>query len=74
VPADIALVGFDDEDFAADTYPALTTVSQPLSQMARNATNYLLDRLAGEDRGIYQEVLPNRLVVRESCGANQVYA
>jgi LacI family transcriptional regulator len=69
VPADIALVGFDDEDFAAETFPALTTVSQPFAEMARRAIAYLLDRLAGIDRGIYQEVLPTRLIVRESCGA-----
>jgi DNA-binding LacI/PurR family transcriptional regulator len=69
VPQDIALVGFDDEDFAADTFPALTTVSQPLGEMARRATRYLLDRLSGVERGLYQDVLPNRLIVRESCGA-----
>lgn len=70
VPADIALVGFDDEDFAADTFPALTTISQPLGDMARHAVGYLLDQLTGVERGLYQEVLPNRLVVRESCGAH----
>jgi DNA-binding LacI/PurR family transcriptional regulator len=71
VPDDIALVGFDDEDFAADTFPALTTVSQPLADMSRHAVGYLLDRLAGVEREVYQEVLPNRLIVRESCGARR---
>jgi DNA-binding LacI/PurR family transcriptional regulator len=71
IPDDIALVGFDDEDFAADTFPALTTVNQPLGEMARRAVGYLLDRLAGVERGIYHEVLPNRLIVRESCGARR---
>jgi len=70
IPDDLALVGFDDEDFAADTFPALTTVSQPLDEMARRATQYLLDRLAGVEREVYHEVLPNRLIVRESCGAH----
>jgi DNA-binding LacI/PurR family transcriptional regulator len=68
---DLALVGFDDEDFAAETFPSLTTVSQPLAEMARHAVAYLLDRLAGVDRGLVQEVLPNRLIVRESCGARR---
>jgi DNA-binding LacI/PurR family transcriptional regulator len=72
VPDDIALVGFDDEDFAAETFPALTTVNQPLSEMARRAVAYLLDCLAGVDRGCYQELLPNRLVIRESCGARRM--
>jgi DNA-binding LacI/PurR family transcriptional regulator len=71
VPDDIALVGFDDEDFAAETFPSLTTVSQPLAEMSRRAALYLLDRLAGIERGIYQEILPNRLIVRESSGARR---
>ncbi len=71
VPEDIALVGFDDEDFAAETFPTLTTVSQPLSEMARRAALYLLARLAGVERDLYQHVLPNRLIVRESSGARR---
>jgi len=71
VPDDIALVGFDDEDFAAETFPALTTVSQPLAEMSRRAVLYLLDRLAGVERGVYQDVLPNRLIVRESSGTRR---
>jgi LacI family transcriptional regulator len=69
VPDDIALVGFDDEDFTVETFPTLTTVSQPLAEMSRRAVIYLLDRLAGVERGIYQDILPNRLIVRESSGA-----
>ena len=69
VPQDIALVGFDDEDFAAETFPSLTTVSQPLGEMARRAALYLLARLAGVERDVYQHVLPCRLIVRESSGA-----
>jgi LacI family transcriptional regulator len=71
VPEDIALVGFDDEDFAAETFPTLTTVSQPLSEMARRAALYLLARLAGVERDVYQLVLPNRLIVRESSGVRR---
>ncbi|HWQ15122.1 MAG TPA: substrate-binding domain-containing protein [Roseiflexaceae bacterium] len=69
VPEDIALVGFDDEEFAAETNPPLTTVAQPIAEMARRATLYLSDRLAGVERHVYHTVLSNRLVVRESCGA-----
>jgi LacI family fructose operon transcriptional repressor len=68
VPEDIAVVGFDDEDFAAETFPTLTTVSQPLGEMARRAVLYLLARLAGVERDVYQQILPNRLIVRESSG------
>lgn len=66
IPDDILLVGFDDEEFASETFPTLTTVSQPLSEMARRATLYLLDRLAGINRDVYHAILPNRLIIRES--------
>jgi DNA-binding LacI/PurR family transcriptional regulator len=69
VPDDIALVGSDDEDFTAETFPTLTTVSQPLAEMSRRAVLYLLARLTDAERGIYQDILPNRLIVRESSGA-----
>ena len=68
IAVSIALVGFDDEDFAAETFPSLTTVSQPLGEMARRAALYLLARLAGVERDVYQHVLPCRLIVRESSG------
>lgn len=71
VPTDVALVGFDDEDFAAEMAPPLTTVLQPIPEMSRRATQYLADLLSGVERKVYHAVLANRLVVRESCGAHQ---
>lgn len=70
VPQDVALVGFDDEDFAAEMEPPLTTVAQPIPEMTRRATQYLADRLAGVERHVYHAVLANHLVVRESCGSH----
>ncbi len=37
VPADLAIVGFDDLESARSTTPSLTTIRQPLEQMARTA-------------------------------------
>ncbi|MFO7167272.1 MAG: substrate-binding domain-containing protein [Chloroflexota bacterium] len=71
VPQDVALVGFDDEEFASETNPPLTTVAQPIAEMAQRATTYLADRLDGVDRRIYHAVLSNRLVVRASCGSHK---
>jgi hypothetical protein len=36
------------------------------------AALYLLARLAGVERDVYQQVLPNRLIVRESSGAPEL--
>lgn len=67
VPDDIALVGFDDEEFAAETDPPLTTVRQPIADLAASATAYLIDRLHGGANRVHQEMLPNTLVVRGSA-------
>lgn len=69
VPDDIALVGFDDEEFARDMFPPLTTVAQPLSLMAQHATEYLIGRLQHQHHDLIQAILPNTLVVRESTTA-----
>lgn len=68
VPEQIALVGFDDEDFAADTFPTLATIAQPITAMARQAIRYLYERLRGAQPILYQETFQNRLIVRESMG------
>lgn len=49
VPEDIAIVGFGDQDFAAHTAPALTTVSVDRDALGRAAANALLARFRGEE-------------------------
>jgi LacI family transcriptional regulator len=70
VPDDMAIVGFDDFEWAAVLRPRLTVVAQPTYEIGETATRLLIDRIEGrggsEPRRI---VLPTRLIVRESCGA-----
>ena len=69
VPEDVALVGFDDLPPALLMFPFLTVAAQPAYDMAREATNLLLARIAGEAPEDHQEiVLPTELVVRQSSG------
>lgn len=65
VPGDLAVVGFDDIDAAASTQPALTTVRNPVAEMAGGAVHLLQELMAG--RPVESEVLPAELVVRESA-------
>lgn len=69
VPGDISVVGFDDIPIAAQLHPQLTTIRQPLQQMARAAVNLLLALVAGLDAPSEQIVLPTQLIVRESTHA-----
>jgi LacI family transcriptional regulator len=66
VPEEISVVGFDDAPLAEMVSPALTTVRQPLQEMAQKAVSLLLARIAGEDGEVQRHVLPTELVVRES--------
>ena len=66
VPEDVALVSFDDFAEAPRTDPPLTTVPNPVPEMARAATAMLRDLL--EDVPTQQPVLlPARLVARASA-------
>jgi LacI family transcriptional regulator len=44
VPQDVAVAGFDDSWIAKSVWPYLTTIHQPITEMARRATTLLIDR------------------------------
>jgi len=68
-PEDIALIGFDDFEWASVFRPRLTTVRQPVYAIGETATRLLADRIEHRREGAAIEVcLPPTLVVRESCG------
>jgi DNA-binding LacI/PurR family transcriptional regulator len=65
VPADVAVVGFDDLPIAQTTDPALTTVHQPVQALGREMAKMLIDLIAGEQPSPL--ILPTHLVVRASA-------
>jgi LacI family transcriptional regulator len=65
-PDDISIVGFDDLDEARWAVPPLTTVRQPLTEMASLATRMLLTLIDGEDLETPRVELATPLVVRAS--------
>jgi DNA-binding LacI/PurR family transcriptional regulator len=68
IPEDIAMVGYDDRDFAAWTRPTLTTVRMPSYEMGQAAARSLLRQIAGEALEDATQI-PGELIIRESCGA-----
>jgi diguanylate cyclase (GGDEF)-like protein/PAS domain S-box-containing protein len=68
LPADQAIVGFDDVDAATFVKPALTSIRQDFGALGRLAAQLLLDKLAGIHVADGQHEAPTLFVVRESCG------
>ncbi|MFJ3085931.1 LacI family DNA-binding transcriptional regulator [Streptomyces sp. NPDC086838] len=69
IPADMSVVGFDDLPVARWTHPALTTVRQPLLDMASMAATTLLRIIDGEQVDTLRLELSTRLEVRGSTVA-----
>jgi LacI family repressor for deo operon, udp, cdd, tsx, nupC, and nupG len=68
VPADIALVGYDDINLSGMIRPPLTTVHQPMEEVGRLAAMRLIEQLEGKNTEIRQIELPTELKIRKSCG------
>ncbi|MFY1674547.1 LacI family DNA-binding transcriptional regulator [Plantactinospora sp. WMMB334] len=66
IPADLSVVGFDDLPIAALVEPALTTVHQPLTEMAVAATELALALGRGEKTAQLGLELATTLTVRAS--------
>jgi LacI family transcriptional regulator len=70
VPDDVALVCFDDIEYASRLYPFLTVMEQPAETFGTLSTQLLLERI--ENRAPERPrvvVLPAQFVVRRSSGA-----
>lgn len=70
VPRDITICGFDDTPVATTVWPELTTIRQPIGDMARAAVDLMVElirnRRAGEVSGVQHKLLPYTLIKRES--------
>ena len=71
VPHDVAIVGFDDSRAATLVWPELTTVRQPLAEMAMAAVDMLLSGAAASVpvQPAPVRVLPHEVIVRGSTAA-----
>jgi len=67
VPADIAIVGFDNLAVATSTTPTLTTIVNPVVTMARTAGELLLALLAGRPVSDSPVIFAPELVIRYSA-------
>jgi LacI family transcriptional regulator len=80
VPADLSIAGFDDSSAAGLVWPPLTTVRQPMFEMARMAVEMLIVPNKSDDvaesvsPACVHRVLAHDLVVRDSTSAPAQHA
>ncbi|MGC9667990.1 LacI family DNA-binding transcriptional regulator [Planosporangium sp. 12N6] len=68
VPSDLSVVGYDDSPLMAFTEPPLTTMRQPVRQMAVAAVRALVDEINGDPAPNSEYIFRPELVVRGSTG------
>lgn len=67
VPEDISIIGFDDNPNCLYGPVALTTMKQPLFQMAEEAVRVVNAHMTGKTKEKKKTVLSPELVIRDSC-------
>ena len=68
VPGQLSVAGFDDIVLARQIYPTLTTIAQPLAEMAERAATILIQGKSDEESAKGTEIVPATIQVRESTG------
>lgn len=68
VPGQLSVAGFDDIVLARQIYPALTTIRQPLAEMAERAAAILIQGKSDDESSKGTEIVPATIQVRESTG------
>lgn len=66
VPREVSIAGFDDLPTAVERYPSLTTVHQPVAEMAERSAQLLVDALSSSQLSNSQITFPVSLVTRNS--------
>jgi LacI family transcriptional regulator len=73
VPRDLSVVGFDDTATATTVWPELTTIRQPIAEMAEAALDILIQKIkkhrGGESLSSIDRLVPHEVVVRQSAAA-----
>lgn len=71
VPGELSIVGFDDAPTARIAWPPITTVRQPVGEMAAAAVDILVDPVyrAGQGDAAFRRQLDHELVIRESTAS-----
>jgi LacI family transcriptional regulator len=68
IPGELSVAGFDDIALARQIFPSLTTIRQPLTEMAERAALVLIEGESTSASKKGTEIVPSSLQIRESTG------
>lgn len=68
IPQDIALIGYDDIDFAVSAVVPLSSIRQPTEAIGRTAIELLTEEVEAENPKHRAVIFTPELVVRQSTG------
>jgi LacI family transcriptional regulator len=68
VPDHVSVIGFDDIPTASHVFPPLTTMRQPLVDMAARAVSEVVELIQGRENNASKMTFPLELVIRHSTG------
>jgi len=66
VPEDIAIVGFDNIQFANMMNPSITTIAQPMYEIGCQSCKMLIEKIQNKDKHIDNTIMDFELIIRES--------
>jgi len=72
VPQDISVIGYDDQEFAEEIHPRLSTIRQPLEEVGQHAVKLLLGKLSGSSKRNTVVKLKPEIIARESTSPYRV--
>ena len=65
IPEDVALIGFTDDQHAKYVTPRMSAIEDQSHLMGQTACRLLLKSIAGDTK-VYKEIVPQKLVIRET--------
>lgn len=72
IPDDMSIIGFDDIHFSECVVPGLTTIAQPMGDIARITIQLIIDRLKGDRKSERRKIiLDPELVIRGSTSRRE---
>ncbi|MBP3789544.1 MAG: LacI family DNA-binding transcriptional regulator [Prevotella sp.] len=65
IPDDVALIGFTDDQHASYVTPRLSAIEDQSGLMGQTACQLLLRHIAGDTK-VYREIVPQKIIIRET--------